>query len=99
MTTYVKYEFVLGLISVGDFPSIYLRYNSQITKFDIYCKFVIFWIKSCYKMKQIMLSKVTNPISFLSSSKCIFYIITMYGFQFQNIIMIFINVVLAHVIN
>ena len=46
-----------------------------------------------------MLSKVMKPISFLSSSKCNCYIIIMYGFQFQNIIMIFINVVLAHVIN
>ena len=35
MIMYVKYEFVLGLISVGDFPSIYLRYNSQITKNNI----------------------------------------------------------------
>ena len=35
MIMYVKREFVLELISVGDFPSIYLRYNSQITKFDI----------------------------------------------------------------
>ena len=59
----------------------------------------IFLIKSCYKMKQIMLSKVMKPISFLSSSKCDCYIIIMYGFQFQNIIMIFINIVLAHVIN
>ena len=35
MIMYVKYEFVLGLISVGDFPSIYLRYNLQISKCDI----------------------------------------------------------------
>ena len=50
-------------------------------------------------MKQIMLSKVMKPISFLGSSKCNCYIIIMYGFQFENIIMIFINIVLAHVIN
>ena len=50
-------------------------------------------------MKQIMLSKVMKPISFLSSSKRNCYIIIIYGFQFQNTIMIFINVVLAHVIN
>ena len=35
MIMYVKYEFVLGLISVGDFPSINLRYNLQISKCDI----------------------------------------------------------------
>ena len=45
-------------------------------------------------MKQIMLSKVMKPISFLSSSKYNCYIIIMYIFQFQNIIMIFINVTL-----
>ena len=37
MIMYVRYEFVLGLISVGDFPSIHLRYNSQISKCDIKC--------------------------------------------------------------
>ena len=35
MIMYVKYEFVLGLISVGDFSSIHLRYNLQISKHDI----------------------------------------------------------------
>ena len=32
---YAKYEFVLGLISVGDFPSINLRFNLQKSKCDI----------------------------------------------------------------
>ena len=50
-------------------------------------------------MKQIMLSKVMKPISFLSSSKWNSYNIIMYGFQFQNIIMIFIHVVSFHVID
>ena len=59
----------------------------------------IFQNKSCYKMKQIMLSKVMKTISFLSSSKWNSYIIFMYVFQFQNIIMIFIHVVLVYVIN
>ena len=35
MIMYAKYEFVLGLISVGDFPSMNLRYNLQISKCDI----------------------------------------------------------------
>ena len=35
MIMYAKYEFVLGLISVGDFPSINLGYNLQISKCDI----------------------------------------------------------------
>ena len=35
MIMYVKYKFVLGLISVGDFPSINLSYNLQISKCDI----------------------------------------------------------------
>ena len=32
---YVEFEFVLGVISVGDFPSINLRYNSQLSKCNI----------------------------------------------------------------
>ena len=45
-----------------------------------------------------MLSKVMKTISFLSSSKWDSYIIIMYGFPFQNIIMIFIHLVFVYVI-
>ena len=55
----------------------------------------IFQNKSYYKMKQIMLSKVMKTISFLSSSKWNSYIL----YDFQNIIMIFIHLVLVYVIN
>ena len=97
---YFKYEFVLGLISVGDFPSISLRYNSQISKRDINCIFFIFFeIKSCYKIKQIMLFKVMKTMSILSSSKWNSYITIMNGFQFQNMIMIFTHLVFFYVIN
>ena len=100
MTVYVKYEFVLGLISVGDFTSIYLRYNLQISKGDIKMHIlVIFEIKSYYSIKQIILSKARKTISFLSSSKRNSYFIIVYGFPFQNKLMIFIHLVFGYVIN
>ena len=46
-----------------------------------------------------MLSKVMKTILFLSSPKLTSYIVIMYGFPFQNMIIIFIHLVFGYVIN
>ena len=46
-----------------------------------------------------MLSKVMKTILFLSSPKLNSYIVIMYGFPFQNMIIIFIHLVFGYVIN